>query len=73
MIALKDHIVKHEMQKEERCPSVSIMLADLSASSVENAQNEQNENLTKKSNETQVIKKTHKNIVCVLLGLLLVS
>lgn len=62
-----------KMQKEERCPSVSIMLADLSASSVENAQNEQNENLTKKSNETQVIKKTHKNIVCVLLGLLLVS
>ena len=49
-----------KMQKEERCPSVSIMLADLSASSVENAQNEQNENLTKKSNETQVIKKTHK-------------
>ena len=49
-----------KMQKEERCPSVSIMLADLSASSVENAQNEQNENLTKKSNVTQVIKKTHK-------------
>ena len=49
-----------KMQKEERCPSVSIILADLSASSVENAQNEQNENLTKKSNETQVIKKTHK-------------
>ena len=49
-----------KMQKEERCPSVSIMLADLSASSVENVQNEQNENLTKKSNETQVIKKTHK-------------
>ena len=49
-----------KMQKEERCPSVSIMLADLSASSVENAQNEQNENLTKKSNETQVIKKTYK-------------
>ena len=49
-----------KMQKEERCPSVSIMLADLSASSVENAQSDQNENLTKKSNETQVIKKTHK-------------
>ena len=49
-----------KMQKEERCPSVSIMLADLSASSVENAQNEQNENLTKKSNETHVIKNTHK-------------
>ena len=49
-----------KMQKEERCPSVSIMLAGLSASSVENAQSDQNENLTKKSNETRVIKKTHK-------------